>query len=351
MERQQFVIAQWQCQQKRIRFRWIAAFTFITLIFVVVLTCNVGELPQNGVRALALTSSLPQSKKAPVSARRRLQETCNGLANLCDLPANGIMYATLHNANAALWNGRWLLPNHKRSLEAAIEAGYRGINVDIGKCNGELRLVHGSCLLDTRDPVTVFRNINAFLSNNPNEVIIMPCEINNEAGEAVTLADISLAMMEAGFQDRLYAHPPGPDNPWPTLRELIDTDKRVLFFHYNGERCSDPSVTCPAGFHDWFQYAAETEYSFLTARQIRDTDRSCVITRGQNGERDFFGLNVFTKKPSVWGSLQVNSKRFLSQHIEDCAKFNDGLKPNLVLVDYWGLGGVLDAVREYNARL
>jgi hypothetical protein len=60
---------------------------------------------------------------------------CNGLSSICDLPVNDIMFATAHNAMSSTEN-KFLFANHKYELEDALIAGYRGINVDIGKCNG-----------------------------------------------------------------------------------------------------------------------------------------------------------------------------------------------------------------------
>jgi hypothetical protein len=54
---------------------------------------------------------------------------CNGLANLCDIPANNVVYATLHNANTAFVRGSLILKNHVRGVRQALEAGYRGLNL------------------------------------------------------------------------------------------------------------------------------------------------------------------------------------------------------------------------------
>ena len=70
---------------------------------------------------------------------------CNGLEGLCDLRVNEVMYATLHNAMATFENGFLFGPNHKFQLEGALEAGYRGLNLDICNCGGELQFCHGEC--------------------------------------------------------------------------------------------------------------------------------------------------------------------------------------------------------------
>ena len=281
------------------------------------------------------------------SGRRSLQITaCNGLENLCDKRANEIMFATAHNANSALKSGELFFPNHKRELENALYAGYRGINMDIGLCDGKVTLVHGPCFLATRNINTVLNNIVRFLSANPNEVLIMPCQLEGE----VTLAQIDAEFEKVpGWKELLYSHP-GPGIPWPTLRDLIEANTRVLFFHHDREPCSE--VFCPPGFHDWFLYAAETEFEFLSVVSLKNKDKACRITRGGSGTRDFFGTNVFTTPPTKSASMKVNKKKFLKEHVQACRDRNGGLKlSNLLLVDFWHKGDVLDVVHDFNAEL
>ena len=66
---------------------------------------------------------------------------CNGLSTNCDLKVDEILFATVHNANHHVPP----FSNHGQSLEDALEAGYRGLQLDFCKCDGELRFCHGSC--------------------------------------------------------------------------------------------------------------------------------------------------------------------------------------------------------------
>ncbi len=73
-------------------------------------------------------------------------DCCNGLEGLCDLRADQILYGTLHNAMSTVDDGFFIGANHVASLEEALEAGYRGLNLDICNCGGELVFCHGkSC--------------------------------------------------------------------------------------------------------------------------------------------------------------------------------------------------------------
>jgi hypothetical protein len=281
---------------------------------------------------------------------------CNGLANICDIPANRIVYATLHNANSAFVRGSLIVKNHVRGVRQALQAGYRGLNFDIGKCFGKVRLDHGSCLLTSTDLHQMLERIVNFLDENPHEVIILPTEITNPIlgiSERVTLAEIEAVFNAVpGWNERLYQHP-GPGQPWPTLRELIAADTRVLFFHYNGESCT-VSVDCPLGFHPWFRYAAETQFSFASVPQLRNEPYACNITRGgaSSSTLDFFGVNVFVSPPRKLAAARVTNRAdFLRRHLDACTAINGGLPVGLILINFWGIGDLLDVVREMNEAL
>jgi hypothetical protein len=250
-------------------------------------------------------------------------------------------------------------PNHSEDIITGLEAGIRGINMDIGKCikDGErqLSLVRSNCALGYSDPLEVLTDIHQFLTENPNEVIIMPTRIDDNTGGAVGLEEIHSVMKAVvddegrSMADRLYAHPPGVTTTWPTLGKLIDGDQRIIFFHFNGaETCQGLGEECPVGFHDWFAYAAETAFSFANTDEIKDDpEGACTITRGGDGTRDFFGINVFVEVPSSDSSAELNDASFLQQHIEACSDQN-GLDPSLILVDFWSEGDVLQVVEAYN---
>ena len=70
-------------------------------------------------------------------------DCCNGLEGICDLRADEILYATLHNGMSTFEDGFLFGPNHKYQLEAALQAGYRGLNLDLCNCGGETIFCHG----------------------------------------------------------------------------------------------------------------------------------------------------------------------------------------------------------------
>ena len=151
------------------------------------------------------------------------QNCCNGLDTICDLRVDEIFYASVHNAMATLEDGFVFGSNHRFKLEGALKAGYRGINMDVCNCNGEIQLCHGICGF-TRDVTETFGSINSWMEENPTETLMIVLEINSGADEPVDLDEFySILSGVDGLMDKVYIHENVMD-PLPTLREMVAAD-------------------------------------------------------------------------------------------------------------------------------
>jgi hypothetical protein len=308
-------------------------------------------LPQSGKAAVAqtITPNDPATLDPTAFKWNSLCENttasadcCNGVPGLCDLPASGVMFAGVHNAHATVENGWLFAGNHEFSLEKALLYGYRGINVDVGGCDGQLRMIHGNCRLGQLDPAEAWTNITTFLDNNPNEVVLLTIEIVTQDDEVnVTLSGIRDTMPQ-GFLDLLYT-----DNPtaeFPTLQELIDAGQRILLFHYAGPSCSEE--TCPPGFREWFYYGAETKFDNENVEAI-----SCPIDRGSNGIQLFYAINDFVTDPlpSRSSAETVNTKAFLENLVDSCSGI-ENRDVNVVWIDFWEEGDLVEVTQRHNLQ-
>ena len=150
---------------------------------------------------------------------------CNGLENTCDLTINNVMFATLHKAATAQEDGALLRPNHLYSLESALKAGFRGLHLEVCKCHGAYQLCHGMCDLGARNPTEVFINVDRFLRDNRQEVLLVHLELNSHVHQEVVLAELYDVMKNATrFHRYLYSHK-DCTNSWPTLSSMIETNK------------------------------------------------------------------------------------------------------------------------------
>jgi hypothetical protein len=271
---------------------------------------------------------------------------CNGINTICDLRVNDVLFASLHNGQSDVQDGFLLASNHEYKLEDALQAGYRGINVDVASCNGQLKLIHGVCAVGQRDPLEVFTHVRDFLVANPNEIILMPLEIV-VTDQHVVLYDLyNLMAGISGFLDLLYIH--NDTAYWPTLRFLRDSNKRLIIFEYNADETC-PGAQCPPVFHPWFRYTGESAFDFPDISMIQNSTNSCPITRGINGYMDFYGMNLFVSNPlpSKTSSQIINQKDFLLQRISDCSSYLRR-KPSLIFIDWWNEGNLVEVVQTYN---
>jgi hypothetical protein len=309
------------------------------------------------------------------------QNCCNGLDTICDLRVNEIFYASVHNAMASLEDGNIIGPNHRFKLEGALEAGYRGINMDVCNCNGEYQLCHGICDLGARNPAETFGSISAWLDQNPTEFLMIVLEINSGVQQAVDL-DVLYSKLSAveGLVEKIYVHGSVTD-PLPTLREMVDANKvrnmgleiqdvlltqkiasfshflsplniqskRLMIFHYNGPTTCAAN-DCPLGFHYWFEYAGETEYSFRSVSDVLSTIDSCEVTRG-SAQFPFFAINSFVTPPSRTDAIALNSLSFAKTRLETCSSLNDSADVNLIFADFWSEGDLAKLAQERNAAL
>jgi hypothetical protein len=280
---------------------------------------------------------------------------CNGLTGLCDLRVDEILYGYVHNA-VATDQDDFIVVNQDYNLENALKAGFRSMELDVGRCgtlgtslNEKVVFFHSQCLLGSRGISDTLTNINTFLDENPNEVIILKLEMTDESVTLQEVADIMDTVATGSFRDRLYQKQ-DMDTAWPTLGELVAADTRIILFYYNQPDCANQS--CPTGFHFWFTFGVNTQFSFDSVADLEATDSSCVLTgAGADSQRDFYRVNAFVDVPSRQVADTVNAENFMVQRMQDCAALNQDLAVNFYSVDFWDRGDVPRTVQEYNRNL
>jgi Phosphatidylinositol-specific phospholipase C, X domain len=169
------------------------------------------------------------------------RRVCNGLSSNCSKRVNEIMFATVHNAMSSLEDG-FIAYNNLKSLEKALKAGYRGLFLDSCDCNSDgINFCHSFCFAGKRKSLTVFNSIVKFMKENPNEVLVIELQINDDS-----LSEL-WEIAPSAFKNYLYSHP-GRNKQWPTLNTMINSGKRIIVFQHNGPNCDKPGA-CPNGVH------------------------------------------------------------------------------------------------------
>jgi hypothetical protein len=125
--------------------------------------------------------------------------------------------------------------------------------------------------------------------------------------------------------------------PFPTLREMIDSDQRLVVFGENDTKGVD-------WYHPAFETIQETPYTFHAPGEF-----SCRPNRGGTSG-PLFQINHWietTPTPKPSNAAIVNAHDFLLARARQCEK-ERGRLPNILAVDFAMTGDVVDVAAEMN---
>jgi len=295
---------------------------------------------------------------------------CNGHLELCDRRVDEVTLAATHNSMSAAEDG-WLFSAHSGGVTAQLEAGIRGLLVDVWygfqTDNGvrtellagdrdqliaeygielveardriadtlgvegrrDLFLCHGFCELGATAFSETLADIRRFLVTHSREVVVLV--IQDEAPAEPIAEAINAADLEAFA----YAHP-DRTAPWPTLGELIESGRTLIVMGEGG-------ATPEPWFHSAFALTQETPYLFASPEEL-----SCDRSRGEP-DAGLFLVNHWINDvtPSPRDAELLNARELLLPRLEQC-EAERGLKPNLVAVNFYREGDLFEVVDELN---
>jgi hypothetical protein len=301
---------------------------------------------------------------------------CNGSPLLCDRPLNKVVFPTTHNSMSSADIPNWLFPEQEGSIPEQLEDGIRGFLIDIhygeqvgdkvrtlieneevarktyeralgkegidaalrirnriqGKAEGppEVYLAHGFCELGCSKFVDVLEQMKDFLVANPNEVVIIAIQ-----DEGVTPADVAACFAKSGLEDLVYRGPVKP--PWPTLREMIQSDQRVVVF------AEQHSEGVP-WYHQAFETFQETPYGFKSPEDFSNKPNR----GGTSGSLLLMNNWVETPPSSIPSNAAiVNAYDFLLKRARACRR-ERRMVPNLIAVDFYRTGDLFKVCRTMN---
>jgi hypothetical protein len=311
-------------------------------------------------------------------------EACNGYSKLCDRQLNEVAFPGAHNAMSAA-NADFITPNQETKIQEQLDAGIRVLLVDAyygikrssgpvltdleregerTKVNETLReqfgegavkrvqdiqqrvadsgeegergtyFCHIVCELGSIVLTETLRDVRQFLDKHPDEFLIMVIE------DYIDPEDVEKAFQDSGLVRYAYVHE--RNTPFPTLRELIVSDRRILVMAEN-----DNGGGSIPWYHDGFELMQETPYTFDSADALRDP-RSCKPNRG-TADSPLFQFNHWVEKLPRSPDLgaEVNAYDFLIERARECRR-RRGLLPNLVAVDFYDEGDIFEASRNLN---
>ena len=270
---------------------------------------------------------------------------CNGAAELCERTFDAVVTPGTHNAMSNA-DEKWSPPNQNHGLVRQLADGIRGMLLDLHYFDpdaggnapdriddlttvDQTYLCHGPCALGRTRALDAFCGLTKFLDENPGEILTLILETYTKD------EDTDAVLRASGLADYAFTHQVG--QPWPTLRSMIDANKRLVVFVEKGG--GTPAYLHPAYDGEMF----DTPYSFE-----KQSDFSCKLGRGRAGS-PLFLVNHWLGRPfpDVAFAQEVNVAAVLGKRIDDCTK-EGGKKPFLVAVDYYDVGDLFATVRKAN---
>lgn len=255
---------------------------------------------------------------------------CNGSLALCERRFDEVAYVTTHNAMSNA-EDMWQAPNQNVGIARQLEGGVRALMLDIHEWGEDVLLCHGPCPLGSLPLADGLAIIRRFLRERRGEVLTLIFE------SYVPAPRVAAAFRASGLDELVHAQLPG--TPWPTLRELIDADARLVVL-------TDDDG---GGAYDWYMdvwaHAFETHYKAATTEEL-----SCEPNRGDVAN-PLFIFNHFLSDPLAVPdrAAEVNANPFLLDRARECVAAR-GHRANFVTVDFFDVGDVGAAVAALNGQ-
>jgi hypothetical protein len=304
---------------------------------------------------------------------------CNGSPLLCDRRYDEVVFPGAHNAMSAADEPGWFQPEQPTGVIGQLDDGIRVFLIDSwygqqtnrpglvtniegsrSKAIHQANAIYGKEVVDSAlrvrqalklEPVgpvqpylchelcelgsTLWEPLMAQVANwmadHPRDVVTFFIQ------DDVSPADTARVMQQAGLLK--YVYTPTWGEPWPTLGQMIDSGKRLVFLmeqHGGGTR------------YPWllqgFRWVQDTPFD----NSSTDAFKGCPINRGRPSSPLLLlnhWLNDFTSR--VTDAKKANSAAVLGPQISTCED-ERGMTPNYVAVDFYDQGDLFDVVDEAN---
>ncbi|SLM40953.1 PLC-like phosphodiesterase, TIM beta/alpha-barrel domain [Lasallia pustulata] len=308
-------------------------------------TASLNATTAQNVTATQTTSMAPQPTNT---------QPCNQYPEFCTRKYSNITYVAAHNS--PFTNPNNAAANQQLSVTQQLDDGIRMLQGQTHLVGNTLYYCHTSCdLLNAGTAQSYFANITSWVKAHPYDVVTVL--IGN--GDYIGVGNFTSPLESSGLAAYAYTPPKIPMSlsDWPTLSEMILTNKRVvIFLDYDANQSLVPYI------QDEFSQLWETPFDPTNQSFPCTVQRPPGISRNQSEERmymlnhnlnteisllgtsllvpNFPALSV-TNNVSGFGSLGLSA----NQCTEEWSR-----PPNFLLVDYYNVdnGTVFEVAAQHN---
>jgi hypothetical protein len=187
------------------------------------------------------------------SARPTNTQPCNNYPEFCDRQYGNITEVVAHNAAFNIKGN--LASNQDRSITVQLNDGIRMIQGETHFVNNTIYSCHTSCdLLNAGPYLDTLNEVGDWVRDHPYDVVTILIVNSN----FIEPGNYSNVIRQSNLVDYLYEPPVIPMrlDQWPTLSEMILSQKRVvIFMDYNADQAKYPYIL------DEFTHMWETPFS------------------------------------------------------------------------------------------
>lgn len=325
--------------------------------------------------ALIVPDQLPQGQGPQAVAVD--PNACNSHVELCDRPFDQVVFPASHNSMSVA-DGQWFLAEQPKDMVASLDDGIRGLLVDtwygqatasgraitaersVAAAEGELMATYGPevvgsirrtidrvrreeavgpvepyfchtvCEIGASQVLAVMKRLDSWMVAHPRDVVVLFIQ------DVVTPQDTAEVLRSAGLDKLAFTHRDG--EAWPTLRQMIEADKRlVVLMENHGGGTQIPWL------HQGFDLVQDTEYTFDSVQ-----DFTCTLKRG-TADAPLFAVNHWLASFAklVSNAELVNRYDVLKARIDDCRQVR-GRMPWMIAVNWYDRGDLFGVVNELN---
>jgi len=194
-----------------------------------------------------------------------------------------------------------------------------------------------------------FEKIKHFLDRHPNEVLTIII-----ANPEKVQGDMWQPIFEStGLADMAYVPPQAPmtREDWPTLREMLDSGKRLVVFIDKGAEEGSVPYLLPQFSMMWEDEFDPTNGKFpckvdRTSGSLAPAQQLSLINHNLNFNVIPIGQGV--RIPDRFDTPRTNSVYSITAHANHCAPLAGDQLPNFVLLDFVNVGQAMTAVAQLN---
>jgi hypothetical protein len=329
------------------KFRDVRRWCLGALVLVVTFACE-SEEPSRSNAAGASSSGRGGSQNegggpsdTPGNGGRPGDQPCNGWPQLCERSYDTVSFPTSHAAMANE-STLWEFPAQRHSLRRQLDDGMRALMLEVHEGEDGPLLCWDDCADGFGLVPVALGEIGDFLGANPNEVVTL--FIDNRVG-APLLAD---AFDDAGLLESAYVLEPGV---WPTLRELIDSGRRLVVFVEDAAGAPpelQPAASWVRRTRSDYRTPDDFECTLKPANNPLSLVQHVLVgpaSDGAGGEGGQGGQGA--AHPSESRARTVNRNPVLIERLRTCERLN-GRAPNFVAVDFYDTSDLMLATQVLN---